>query len=123
MRIGRAALIVLLPVAACASGQDTPEGALRAFYDSVENQEYSAACEIIEPELRQALVAFSGPCPNMVAEEFGDLRDVEIDASRIRVTGDIARVSAEGITAEGVPIDDEGLSLAKIDGKWYISGQ
>ncbi len=95
---------------------------LTAFYGAIEDQEYSDACEMIEPELRRALVAVSGPCSIMIAEEWGDLRDVEVDESAITTTGDVARVPAGAIISGGKPVDDEGLTLARINDEWYISG-
>ncbi len=114
--------LVALVLTGCAGAQSTPDRTLTAFYGAIEDQEYSDACEMIEPELRRALVAVSGPCSIMIAEEWGDLRDVEVDESAITTTGDVARVPAGAITSGGKPVDDEGLTLARINDEWYISG-
>jgi hypothetical protein len=115
-------LLFVFALPGCSSSQGTPGDTIESFFARIEDQEYGDACELIAPDLRRVMATFAGPCPNAVADQYGDFRDVEVDASLITVTGDIAEAPAEAITANGRLIDDEDISLAKIDRKWYISG-
>ncbi len=118
------ALAAALLCAGCQGSQATPDGAVMSFYEDVGAGDYKAACEYIDPSLLQMMTIFAGPCPVALADEYGDVdvKNVQVDAAQVRISGNVAHIPQEAVTWDGVPAQDDSLDLVRRDGRWYIAG-
>ncbi len=120
-----AVLAALLAVTSgCSSGQGSPGSALQTYYSHIEEQQYSAACDLLDAGTRRVAESFGGACPVLLQDSYADkdVREPEIDEAQIITEGDVARVPDSAISWAGAPADEPNdVHLVRSDGKWWVA--
>ncbi len=140
-----AAPILLLLLAACGpadagpedaerdgvpQGQSAPGAAAERYFEAVSNAEFSKACDLLAPVVRDRYATAGKDCRTELAQLFDEptraaIGDVTADESKVRVTGDTAVVPGSALARADLPPGADvprfpDLRATRQDGIWYL---
>ncbi len=120
-----AVLMLTLALAGCSgSSQNSPEGVVKKFIDSVNSGNINGIIECLTPESQEAMKAMMALYGSMSDADLAELMGfetetkVDLTINGVQIDGDTATVNAT-IVADGES-DTSDVPCIKVDGKWYL---
>jgi hypothetical protein len=126
MRHGCLAIAGVILLAGCGEKSASPEDAVRetlsGYAKAFAARDYQAICDrYLSPKLIDGVEQRGLPCEAAVRPAIKEAEKPVLDVRSIKISGDTATAQVHS-TAANQPPSDDTISLARVNGRWYIAG-
>jgi uncharacterized lipoprotein YehR (DUF1307 family) len=116
-----AVLMLTFALTGCGSSQNSPEGVVKKFVDSINSGNLNGVIECMTPDVQETMKALMGLYDSADLAElmgFDSGSKFSLTVNGVQIDGDRALVNATVVSGE--ESDTSDVPCVKIDGKWYL---
>lgn len=119
-----AVLMLTLALTGCGSSQNSPEGVVKKFVDSINSGSINGMIECMTPKVQETMKALLA---SYGSSDISDLAAMmgfekgtkfELTINGVQINGNTATVNAT--VKSGTEVDTSDVPCIKVDGKWYL---
>lgn len=131
--IALAASALAVSLAACEGSNATDDqqavaDTFTTMTSALVNEDATSMCSVIKPEDIQSIESAGKKCPDVIftmnplsASDKKDMKNADVDASKIEVNGDNATIPGNAITYGDNVQESDAMKFVRTNGKWYLN--